>query len=232
MARSTQSLWALLPTLLVALALIIPAAGAASPSTSKDKEPIPITPTLTSVTVTHNGHRVVIRRNRDQINTINPEYAKTLGKCPPFCIQPERLAPGVETIGELEMLRYLKRIGEGDKSILVIDSRTPAWVKRATIPGSINIPWTELNWERGADPAAIARIMQHRFGVQRHEGLWDFSRAKTLVLFCNGMWCNQSPNNIRALLRFGYPANKLKWYRGGMQDWEALGLTTVTGSAK
>ena len=25
----------------------------------------------------------------------------------------------------------------------------------------------------------------------------------------------------------GYPAHKLSWYRGGMQDWENPGLTTV-----
>jgi hypothetical protein len=47
------------------------------------------------------------------------------------------------------------------------------------------------------------------------------------VMFCNGMWCGQSPNNIRNLLGFGYPAHKIKWYRGGMQTWEILGLTTV-----
>jgi hypothetical protein len=29
------------------------------------------------------------------------------------------------------------------------------------------------------------------------------------------------------LLKIGYPAHKLFWYRGGMQDWENLGLTTV-----
>jgi hypothetical protein len=29
------------------------------------------------------------------------------------------------------------------------------------------------------------------------------------------------------LLGFGYPAHKIKWYRGGMQNWEILGLTTV-----
>ncbi|HKK05761.1 MAG TPA: rhodanese-like domain-containing protein [Gammaproteobacteria bacterium] len=220
------------PLLTLALLLVGPFVSPAGAADARSQEVLPITPDITSVTVMHNGHPVVIRRNRDQINTINPEYAKTLGKCPPFCIQPEHLAPGVETIGEVEMLHYLKRMSEGDKSILVIDSRTPAWVKRATIPGSINIPWTQLNWERGADPAAIARIMQNRFGVRRHEGLWDFSRAKTLVLFCNGMWCSQSPNNIHALLRFGYPANKLKWYRGGLQDWEVLGLTTVAGPGR
>jgi rhodanese-related sulfurtransferase len=47
------------------------------------------------------------------------------------------------------------------------------------------------------------------------------------VLYCNGIWCGQSPTNIRQLLALGYPAHKLKWYRGGMQSWKALGLTTV-----
>jgi rhodanese-related sulfurtransferase len=25
----------------------------------------------------------------------------------------------------------------------------------------------------------------------------------------------------------GYPAHKIHWYRGGMQAWHSLGLTTV-----
>jgi len=29
------------------------------------------------------------------------------------------------------------------------------------------------------------------------------------------------------LLALGYPAHKIKWYRGGMQDWEILGLNTA-----
>ncbi|RUM76239.1 MAG: rhodanese-like domain-containing protein, partial [Sulfurovum sp.] len=57
--------------------------------------------------------------------------------------------------------------------------------------------------------------------------VFDFSNAKTLVMFCNGMWCGQSPASIAALRKFGYPAEKLKYYRGGMQDWHILGLTTV-----
>ena len=70
-------------------------------------------------------------------------------------------------------------------------------------------------------------ILEKEFNVINIEGLWNFSSAKTLVLFCNGMWCGQSPSNIKTLLRFGYPANKLKWYRGGMQNWEILGFTVV-----
>jgi rhodanese-related sulfurtransferase len=127
------------------------------------------------------------------------------------------------------MLDYLAKMSAGDTSILVIDSRTPDWVKKGTIPGAVNIPWTSLNPLQGADPMSITEILENQFNVKQLEGLWDFSNSRTLVLFCNGMWCGQSPNNILNLLRFGYPAHKLKWYRGGMQDWEILGLTTVPG---
>jgi hypothetical protein len=46
------------------------------------------------------------------------------------------------------------------------------------------------------------------------------------VLFCN-VWCGQSPNNIKSLLKIGCPAHKIKWYRGGMQHWATLGLTII-----
>lgn len=179
------------------------------------------------VDVNHNGKIVRIQRNQSSDHIINPDYAKTSRKCPPFCIQPGKLAEGVETIGELEILDFLVRMTNGDSSILVIDSRTEGWVKKGTIPGSTNIPWTLLKQEAGADPFQIADILENRFGAISIEGLWDFSNAKTLVLFCNGQWCGQSPSNIKTLLRFGYPAHKLKWYRGGMQNWESLGLTVV-----
>jgi rhodanese-related sulfurtransferase len=168
-------------------------------------------------------------RNQDQKNTVSEAFAKTSRKCPPFCIQPATLAPGVETIGEIEVLDYLAKMTAGDNTILVIDSRTPDWVKKGTIPGAVNIPWTSLNPAQGADPMSIAEILEDQFNAKQLEGLWDYSNAKTLVMFCNGMWCGQSPNNILNLLKFGYPADKIKWYRGGMQDWEILGLTTVPG---
>ena len=188
-----------------------------------------ITRDLPSLSVMHNGKAVVIMRNQDKNHTVNPAYAKTSRECPPFCIQPSTLAPGVETIGEVEMLDYLAQMSAGDNSILVVDSRTPEWVKKGTIPGSVNIPWTSLSLAEGADPISIRETMEERFGATYQDGLWDYTNAKTLVMFCNGIWCSQSPNNILSLLKFGYPPNKIKWYRGGMQDWEILGLTTVPG---
>ena len=188
---------------------------------------VKITPVLESVTVIHGDQNISIKRNQNQKNTVNPAFAKTSRKCPPFCIQPSSLAPGVETIGELEVLNYLKLISEGNGSILVIDSRTPDWVAKGTIPGAINIPWKNLNPAQGADPISIGEILQVQLNAKNLGGLWDYSQAKTLIMFCNGMWCGQTPNNIENLLKFGYPAHKIKWYRGGMQNWEILGLTTA-----
>ena len=186
-----------------------------------------ITAELESVEVMHQGEKITIKRNQDGNNRVTPAYAKTSRKCPPFCIQPINLAPGVDTIGELELLDYLERMAQGDDSILVIDSRTPDWVERGTIPGAINIPWPRLSPSAGADPFEIAEIFERQFGAFEQEGFWNYSAAKTLVLFCNGMWCGQSPTNIKTLLKFGYPAHKIKWYRGGMQNWENLGLTVA-----
>lgn len=202
--------------------LLLACAASAAPALD-----VRISAELEYLDVTHQGRNVRIQRNQDPEARISDRYARTSRKCPPFCVQPAVIAAGVETIGELELLDYLRRMSAGDSNILVIDSRTPDWVREGTIPGSINIPWTMLNTDAGADPFQVADLMQQQFGVRGSEGLWDFSGAKTLVLFCNGIWCGQSPNNIRTLLRYGYPAERLKWYRGGMQDWEALGLTVV-----
>ena len=192
-------------------------------------KPVGITKGMMDVTVKHDGKDVKITRNQDNKNTVNPAFAKTSRPCPPFCIQPAILAPGVETIAEREVIDYVAKMSGGDSSILVIDSRTPDWVKKGTIPGAVNLPWTKLNPAKGADPVSILEILEDNFGVTESEGLLNFSKAKTLVMFCNGMWCGQSPNNIKNLLKLGYPAHKIKWYRGGMQDWEILGLSTVPG---
>ncbi len=192
-------------------------------------KPVAIVKGMMDAEVVHKGKKVKISRNQNNKNTVKASFAKTSRPCPPFCIQPSTLSPGVETIGEIEVINYLKKMAAGDSSILVVDSRTPDWVKKGTIPGAKNIPWTKLNPAKGADPVSIMEIMENEFGVTESEGLLNFSKAKTLVLFCNGMWCGQSPNNIKNLLKFGYPAHKIKWYRGGMQDWEILGLSTVKG---
>lgn len=185
-----------------------------------------ITADLPGVSVLHRGKPVVVERNPDTENTIEPDFALTSRPCPPFCVLPMTLAPGVETLGELELIAYLQKVGK-DGSVLVIDSRDGTWPQRSgVIPGAVLLPWQKLH-PAHASAADIADILQFQFGAARQDGLWNFSGAKTLVFYCNGPWCGQSPTNIRQLLSLGYPPGKLKWYRGGIQDWKALGLTTV-----
>ncbi|MDO9385470.1 MAG: rhodanese-like domain-containing protein, partial [Thiobacillus sp.] len=219
-----------LSALALALAATIGMSGCASngnTAATPDKPlEVAIAAGLPSVNVMHNGQKVSIQRNQKQDNTINPDFAKTSRKCPPFCIQPGVLAPGVKTIGELEVIHYLKKISDGDKNIMVVDSRTSDWVAKGTIPGSINIPWDQLNIGK-SDPITVQDILEKHFGVKNQDGFNMFDNAKTVVMFCNGQWCGPSPTNIKGLLKIGYPAEKIKWYRGGMQEWEALGLTTV-----
>ena len=184
---------------------------------------------LASVEVTHHGRKVKIMRNQDQSNTVNAEFAKTSRKCPPFCIQPSELAPGVKTIAELEVLHFLKKISDGDASTMVIDSRTRAWVEKGIIPGTVNIPWDTLDIGK-SDPVVVQEILEHQLGARRRDDFWNFDNVKTLVLFCNGPWCGQSSTTIKGLLKIGYPAHKILWYREGMQGWESLGLTTLEPS--
>ena len=172
---------------------------------------------------------VSFSRNQDNNNTVNPAFAKTSRPCPPFCIQPSTLATNVETIAENEVIHYVKKMKEGDSSIMVIDSRTPDWVAKGTIPGAQNLPFTLIkNAMKNLDAGALADTLK-KFGVKVSDSgdLYNYSNAKTLVMFCNGMWCGQSPTNIKDLLALGYPSHKIKWYRGSMQNWEILGLNTA-----
>jgi len=172
-----------------------------------------ITKEMKSVSVSTGDGNVVIKRNPDEKNTINPAFAKTSRKCPPFCIQPFEVAPGVKTVGELEVINFLK-----NKKGVVVDARTVEWHVRGTIPGAKNIPFTQV----------ASRL--NELGCAKSNGKWDCANAKDVLLFCNGLWCGQSPTAIRAMLREGYPASKINYYRGGMQGWESVGLTVVEGS--
>ena len=192
-----------------------------------------IAPMITSVEVIHNGQPVVIERGHNRDAILPKAFQKTERGCPPFCVQPMSVVPGVDTVGELEVLDYLHRIAQGDQSVLVVDSRTPDWVMRGMIPGAVNIPWNQINIETAGtfETPTEADTFEHHladdFGAVKNGDTWDFSNAKTLVFYCNGIWCPQSSLNIKTMVKIGYPVYKIKWYRGGMQDWVSVGLTTA-----
>jgi rhodanese-related sulfurtransferase len=178
-----------------------------------------ITPELYSFTVKHDGEPVEVMRNQNPDNKVHELYNTT------FRGMPQPIHPfephDVETIGEREFVA-LMQAAQKDENILIVDTRTEGWHYRLTIPGSVNVPFTVMKEEESAADAL------DDFGVVKNEdGSYDFSQAKTLAMFCNGYWCGQTPTLIRALLEKDYPADKMKYYRGGMQAWTSLGLTTV-----
>jgi rhodanese-related sulfurtransferase len=208
-----------------------------------ENKPVGITSKMMSVDVQKNNEIIQIVRNQDNTAMISEDYAKTSRPCPPFCIQPMIYASGVATLGELEVIDHVVRMQQGE-NILVIDSRTPDWLERGTIPGAVNVPFTELTPSKGATTEGIMNIMLNQFDVLLKsdadeftvdeaiasgtvDAVFDYSNAKILVLFCNGMWCGQSPASMDTLIKFGYPKSKLKWFRGGMQTWNILGLSTT-----
>lgn len=188
----------------------------AMPATAQD---VKITPDTASRSIVLNGQELVIERIQDTSHRIAPDFAKTSRPCPPFCIHPISAAPGVETVGEIEVMDFLENSvarGQG----LLIDSRVPAWYQKGTIPGAVNVPFSTLEATNPYRDEILKAL-----GARPLGNGWDFSKALELTMFCNGPWCDQSPRAIRNLTGAGYPAEKIKYYRGGMQLWMLLGLT-------
>ena len=205
--------------LLLLLIACLPYSPLLADDEESDGKRVMLTRDLFSLTVTHKGEKIEIRRNQDRTNQITEFYRGTWrGRIQPM----NPFSPhAVETIGELEMLDYIRRLDAGEQDILIIDSRMPGSTQRGMIPLAVNIPYRDLKEEK------MATIMQEQFGVTPGEPVWNFRDAKTLVMYCNGPWCGQSPTAIKRLLRAGYPASLIKYYRGGMQSWEGFGLTVV-----
>ena len=144
-------------------------------------------------------------------------YITTIGK-----ISPMKMAKGIETFGELEVINFIKNLAT-EKSKLFIDTRTSGWYDTGTIPGAINIPFEQFDKKKLPDEFEDVLDM---VGVTTIKGKYNFTKAKTLLLFCNGVWCPQSGWAIENLMEIGYPRDKLKWYRGGLYSWTQVGLNT------
>ena len=138
-------------------------------------------------------------------------------------VSPIKFSEKVETYGEVEVLEFIQK-STFDDNYLLVDSRTEDWYYHSTIPSAVNVPYTYANKTQFVKEYAE---MMELFNVSTKNGKYDYSKAKTVLLFCNGVWCGQSPEAMKKLIKNGYPEEKLKWYRGGIQSWISLGFPTV-----
>jgi len=171
---------------------------------------------LPYVNVKESGKIVKIQRINHNSYLTNT-YALTSRSSPPFFIQPFLVNDGIETYGELEVLDFISK-----KKGILVDARLANWYKKSAIPSAVNIPFKLFL----SESKERTEILKH-LGASYHNKKWDFTKAKNILLYCNGAWCGQSPTAIHALTALGYPKEKMKYYRGGMQAWQILGLTTI-----
>jgi rhodanese-related sulfurtransferase len=192
--------------------MIIAAVLAALAAPLAAQEPVNLRPDQPAATVPTPQGPAEIGRIQDNANRLEGDWARTSRPCPPFCIQPMRPAEGVTPIGQLELIEMLQ-----DPEAIVVDSRTREWFAGGSIPGAVNIPYLE----------APDRLDELGCEIDFEGFVCD--NAKPVALFCNGPWCGQSPSAIRRMIAAGYPADKIHYYRGGMQVWRLLGLTVTGG---
>ena len=175
------------------------------------------------VEVEANGKTYKIERVQEPGTYLTNTFALTSRPSPPFFIEPFTVSDGIETFGELEVLDFISK-----KKGLFIDARLPNWYAKSAIPTAVNIPFKDFLLDTPERDAALKALG----GTFNKNGVWDFTQAKTILLYCNGAWCGQSPTAIHALIELGYPKSKMKYYRGGMQSWQLLGLTTIVPEVK
>ncbi len=178
---------------------------------------------LPYVDVDVDGKPVRIQRIQDTKHKLTNSYSKTSRPAPPFSIQPFQPIKGIETVSELDVIDFLKNQVAHNKGVL-LDARMPKWNKAGTIPASTNIPFSILASKGNSD--YIEKIFS-LLSVKKENNSWNFNPAHKLLIFDNGPWCQQGVLAMQNLIKLGYPKSKMLYYRGGMQYWQILGLSTI-----
>ena len=212
----------------VAVALSL-AVGVLLSNNANEQVLVKITKDMPYLIVKDHGVKVKIQRIQDTSNKLTDDYAKTSRPCPPFCIPPMKVVPGVKTVAEIELLNFIKDKVYKSHTGVLVDTRLRGFYQLETIPGAINIPFPLVQ----VDDKKIIDSIFKALGVKiKSDGSYDFSNAKEIAAFCSGLWDQQSIKFIKGMVKHGYPANKIYWYRDGFQAWKLLGLTTVVHKAK
>ena len=213
---------------------------------SGDKKTAPLKPDVPYLFVVHEGRSIRVERDIYDSQKVRRDIRSTMlhqaGSCPPFCIQPISLDVPVDTIAEAELVDFmLNQMRDGAGTLVDVRSRLEH--ELSTIPGSVHFSVQDILKGPGDEKF---KAMLSEFGVKpRGEagGLtrllesvgykdamltddWDFTGAKELVFWANSAMDAIPAKSIGMFLEAGYPASKLKWYRGGLASWEFWGFNT------
>lgn len=99
----------------------------------------------------------------------------------------------------------LKEMIGKDNDFLLVNVLLPKQFNREHIPGSVNIPVNDENFERKFEEKAE-------------------SKDRKIVVYCASFDCKASPNAAERLENLGY--KKVYDYQGGIKDWKEAGYPT------
>jgi hypothetical protein len=180
-------------------------------------------PVTADAVFTFNGEEIVISRNSTPDLTSIAAISEANTACPAPCLSPMIVAESVATLGELDVIEFLSSDLENGDGLLV-DARLPDDRIVRFTPGSVNIPSATVS---PLNPYRDESLMA--LGAEQSKGIFDFENALKLVIVDGGPATQDTPALITDLLDAGYPSGKIAYYRGSMQVWTTLGLSTIEG---
>jgi len=189
---------------------------------------IKINEKISFIITTDQGKKVEIVRIQDTSHHLTDDFSKTSRECPPYCVQPTKIHKDIKNVAELELLSFIENHVNKHSGILV-DTRLKSWFELESIPSAINIPYVAV---KSFSKKSMNKLFVLLGKKEMPDGSWNFTDAKKMLIFDNGIWCAQSQYFVDALLKYNYPTDKILYYRAGLQGWKLLGLTTVVHKAE
>ena len=95
---------------------------------------------------------------------------------------------------------------ESTPNLVILDARKKSDYRKGFIEGAISLPNTETNAKR------LAKYIKNK--------------NSPILFYCNGVKCGRSVKAAHIAIEEGY--NKIYWFRGGMEEWEAKGLPVIS----
>jgi hypothetical protein len=167
-----------------------------------------ILPVTANAVFSVNGQEFTISRVSTLEQTKISALIHSSATCIDPCLSPMTAAPNVPTLGELDVIEFLStQVDSGDG--LLIDARLP---------------------EDRALTNPYRNEILLALGAQHYEGVFSFTDAISLMVYDSGPATQDAATLIVDLLAAGYPPEKIGYYRGGMQVWTTLGLSTTAAT--
>lgn len=170
-----------------------------------------------------NGEQVTIARDNPNAAQRAATFVSSNDACGGPCIAPMQVAEGVETLGESEVLDFLVTQVAGGQGLMV-DARAPLDRAAGFIPGSVNLPFNTLELDNSFRDDILQAL-----GARAFDGVFNFTDARSLLVYDNGPSSDEAGRLVANLLQAGYPADMIRYYRGGMQVWSVLGFSIEEG---